>query len=296
MYRVVQWATGSMGRTALRRVIDHPDLELAGVYVYDPRKVGVDAGEIARRPPTGVRATNRIEDILALRPDVVLHMSRITLPYEQQNADVARLLGCRHRRDLDCGFPPSGVPWTCLCRSAARSLQARRQHARRRRVESRVHRRARRYATDRAVRAARIGRVLRSGGCVEHARAGIRVRAHGLRRGPGAARRYEGADRRRCTETCSWRSCTAVADALGSRVASLRSGARRDARASRDPDTGWHDSAGNGRRDTMALARATRVRCRGACTRLPGPPTRRCTVPAIGKPPPGASRSAGVRM
>jgi hypothetical protein len=82
-----------MGRTALRRVIDHPDLELTGVYVYDPRKVGVDAGEIARRPPTGVRATNRIEDILALRPEVVLHMSRITLPYEQQNADVAALLG-----------------------------------------------------------------------------------------------------------------------------------------------------------------------------------------------------------
>jgi len=49
-YRVVQWATGSMGRTALRRVIDHPDLELVGVYVYDSRKVGVDAGEIARRP------------------------------------------------------------------------------------------------------------------------------------------------------------------------------------------------------------------------------------------------------
>ena len=92
MYRVAQWATGSMGRTALRRVIDHPDLELAGVYVYDPRKVGVDAGEIARRPATGVQATNRIEDILAARPDVVLHMSRITLPYAKQNEDVAALL------------------------------------------------------------------------------------------------------------------------------------------------------------------------------------------------------------
>jgi hypothetical protein len=92
MIRVVQWATGSMGRTALRRVIDHPDLELAGVYVYDPKKVGVDAGEIARRPATGVRATNRIEDIIAAKPDVVLHMSRITLPYSQQNGDVATLL------------------------------------------------------------------------------------------------------------------------------------------------------------------------------------------------------------
>jgi hypothetical protein len=93
MYRVVQWATGSMGRTALRRVIEHPGLELAGVYVYDPRKAGLDAGDLAKRPKTGVLATNRIEDVIALQPDVVLHMSRITQPYEQQNADVIRLLG-----------------------------------------------------------------------------------------------------------------------------------------------------------------------------------------------------------
>jgi hypothetical protein len=73
-------------------VIDHPDLELVGVYVYDARKRGVDAGTLARRPATGVVATDRIEDVLALRPDVVLHMSRITQPYSAQNGDVARLL------------------------------------------------------------------------------------------------------------------------------------------------------------------------------------------------------------
>jgi hypothetical protein len=92
LYRVVQWATGSMGRTALRRVIDHPDLELVGVYVYDVRKVGVDAGQIARRPNCGVPATNRIDDIIRLQPDVVLHMSRVTMPYERQNEDVTKLL------------------------------------------------------------------------------------------------------------------------------------------------------------------------------------------------------------
>jgi 2,4-diaminopentanoate dehydrogenase len=92
MYRVAQWATGSLGRTALRRIIDHPDLELAGVYVYDPAKVGMDAGDIARRPPTGVHATNRIEDVIAAQPDVVLHMSRITQPYAQQNDEVGALL------------------------------------------------------------------------------------------------------------------------------------------------------------------------------------------------------------
>ena len=69
-------------------------------------------GEIARRPPTGVRATNRIEDILALQPDVVLHMSRITLPYEQQNADVAALLGAGIDVISTAGFHYPAVPWT----------------------------------------------------------------------------------------------------------------------------------------------------------------------------------------
>ncbi len=81
-----------MGRTALRRVLDRPDLDLAGVYVYDTGKVGVDAGKLVRRPDCGVRATNRIEDVIRLKPDVVLHMSRVTMPYEDQNADVIALL------------------------------------------------------------------------------------------------------------------------------------------------------------------------------------------------------------
>ena len=71
--RVVQWATGSIGKTCLRAVIDHPDLELAGLYVYSERKAGKDAGEIARRAPTGVLATRSIDEILALDADVVLH-------------------------------------------------------------------------------------------------------------------------------------------------------------------------------------------------------------------------------
>lgn len=81
-----------MGRTALRRIIDAPDLELVGLFVHDARKLGRDAGEIARRPPTGVLATDSIEAILALAPDVVIHMPRLSDPYAAQNAAVARLL------------------------------------------------------------------------------------------------------------------------------------------------------------------------------------------------------------
>ncbi|WP_342358008.1 hypothetical protein [Lampropedia aestuarii] len=52
----------------------------------------MDAGTIAKRPATGVLATNQIEDILALDADIVIHTSRITAPYAEQNADVARRL------------------------------------------------------------------------------------------------------------------------------------------------------------------------------------------------------------
>jgi hypothetical protein len=73
-YRVIQWATGAIGKTCLRQVIDHPDLELAGLYVHSPAKVGRDAGEIARRPLTGIKATNSVDEILATDADVVLHL------------------------------------------------------------------------------------------------------------------------------------------------------------------------------------------------------------------------------
>ncbi len=72
--RVIQWATGAIGKTCLRQIIDHPDLELAGLFVYSDRKVGKDAGEIARRPETGILATNSVDEIVGTPADVVLHL------------------------------------------------------------------------------------------------------------------------------------------------------------------------------------------------------------------------------
>ena len=55
--KVVQWATGPVGREALRGILEHPDLDLVGVVVYSAEKDGVDAGDLCGLPPTGVRAT-----------------------------------------------------------------------------------------------------------------------------------------------------------------------------------------------------------------------------------------------
>lgn len=73
-YRVVQWATGNIGLRSLRAVIEHPELQLVGLYVYSEAKAGRDAGVLCGLPPVGVLATRDIEDIVALRPDCVLFM------------------------------------------------------------------------------------------------------------------------------------------------------------------------------------------------------------------------------
>ena len=91
-YKVIQWATGSMGKTCLRAIIDHPSMELAGLFVYSPGKVGLDAGEIARRDTTSIIATDNIEDILQLDADIVLHTAQIQAPYSFHNDDICRLL------------------------------------------------------------------------------------------------------------------------------------------------------------------------------------------------------------
>ena len=90
--RVIQWATGSVGAAQLREVIDRPDLELVGLFVYSPAKVGVDAGALVGRPPTGVLATNDASAILELDADVVLHAASKAFPDNTNTDDIVALL------------------------------------------------------------------------------------------------------------------------------------------------------------------------------------------------------------
>ena len=56
--RVVVWGTGNVGRPAIRSVSTNKDLELVGVIVNDPKKIGIDAGVLAGIEPLGVLATD----------------------------------------------------------------------------------------------------------------------------------------------------------------------------------------------------------------------------------------------
>jgi hypothetical protein len=70
-YRVIQWATGTVGAVSLRHIIENPAYELAGVLVYNPEKSGKDAGDLINLPKTGVLATTDVEKIIALDADCV---------------------------------------------------------------------------------------------------------------------------------------------------------------------------------------------------------------------------------
>jgi hypothetical protein len=56
---------------ALKHFIGNPVIELVGVYVTNPQKIGKDAGELVGLPPTGVIATNDVEKLIALEADCV---------------------------------------------------------------------------------------------------------------------------------------------------------------------------------------------------------------------------------
>lgn len=72
--RVVEWSTGTVGRHAIAGIDAHPDLELVGVWVSDPAKVGKDAGELAGLGrDLGVLATDDRAALLALAPDAIVH-------------------------------------------------------------------------------------------------------------------------------------------------------------------------------------------------------------------------------
>lgn len=72
-HRVVQWTTGNVGKSAVAAIAAHPHLELVGCYAWSADKVGRDVGDLAGIAPLGVTATDDVDALLALKPDVVVY-------------------------------------------------------------------------------------------------------------------------------------------------------------------------------------------------------------------------------
>lgn len=91
-HRVIVWGTGNVGKAALRTVVANPALELAGVIVSNPAKVGRDAGELCGLPPTRVIATNDVAAAFAAGADAVAYCASGDFRPGEALADIERCL------------------------------------------------------------------------------------------------------------------------------------------------------------------------------------------------------------
>ena len=96
-HRVVQWSTGNVGRHALAGIDAHPELDLVGVFVSNPAKIGQDAGELAGLGRSlGVSGSSDFDALLALKPDCIVHTGMADDRMMEALADLQRFLeaGC----------------------------------------------------------------------------------------------------------------------------------------------------------------------------------------------------------
>lgn len=92
-FRVIHWGTGNVGLHALRATLRNEDLELVGLHAHGSAKQGKDAGEIAGLDTiTGVIATNDVDALLALGPDVVIYTANGEMRPDEAIHDLQRIL------------------------------------------------------------------------------------------------------------------------------------------------------------------------------------------------------------
>jgi len=95
-YKVFQWASGMVGTHTARVALQRDSLELVGMHVYSPDKIGRDAGELIDQGHAGIAASGSIEAVIASDADVVIHTPLPSMVYgenpEQDLDDFCALL------------------------------------------------------------------------------------------------------------------------------------------------------------------------------------------------------------
>jgi 4-hydroxy-tetrahydrodipicolinate reductase len=112
-YRVIQWATGHVGKHALRAIANHPEMELAGLWVSSEAKVGKDAGELCGAGHTGVKATRDAAAVLALDADCVSYAAATDYRLGDAIDDMCRILASG-KNIVTSSFVPFIYPWQVI--------------------------------------------------------------------------------------------------------------------------------------------------------------------------------------
>lgn len=88
---VIVWGTGNVGRPAIRAVLSHAELNLQAVIVSDPKKVGLDAGELAGTACCGVAAVSDWREVLATGADALIYSATADTRTEEA---IGELIAC----------------------------------------------------------------------------------------------------------------------------------------------------------------------------------------------------------
>jgi hypothetical protein len=91
-YKVVVWATGRVGKLAIRTIADRPNLDLVGVWVHSESKDGQDAGTLAEIDSLGVASTRDKDAILGSDADCVVYTGPATNRPREAMEDFCRIL------------------------------------------------------------------------------------------------------------------------------------------------------------------------------------------------------------
>jgi hypothetical protein len=75
-YRVAVWGPGTMGQGTIREIIRLPETKLVSVFAYSADKHGVDVGLLLGGERVGILATTKFEELVAAKPEVVIHTAR----------------------------------------------------------------------------------------------------------------------------------------------------------------------------------------------------------------------------
>ena len=91
-YKVIQWSTGNVGACALRAIINHPEMDLAGVWVHHDDKAGLDAGVLCGLEPIGIKATQDSDALISTEADCVCYASDVSIDMMGTIDEICRIL------------------------------------------------------------------------------------------------------------------------------------------------------------------------------------------------------------
>ena len=120
-YKVVVWATGRVGKLAIRTIADRPNLDLVGVWVHSESKEGQDAGTLAGIDPLGVMSTRDKVAILETDADCVVYTGPATNRPREAMEDFCRILGAG-KNIVTTSLPGLVYPRGSMRESALRRL------------------------------------------------------------------------------------------------------------------------------------------------------------------------------